>query len=168
MRQRRWMELLHEYNLTTEYQQQKQNVVVDALSRKMMVTAITMLRTTISNDINNNIQSEPKLKKILDTLQIQDKTNKQKKIIKDYHLIDGTLYFKDRLCVPNDETLKLKILSDAHDLPIAGHPVYIKTYHTLRQRFFWHGMKRDILIYVACCLSCQKIKTERVQYPGKL
>ena len=44
----------------------------------------------------------------------------------------------------------------------------MKTYHTLCQIFFWHGMKRDILMYVTRCLSCQKIKTERVQYPGKL
>lgn len=29
-------------------------------------------------------------------------------------------------------------------------------------------MKRDILSYVTRCLPCQKIKAERVKYPGKL
>ena len=55
MRQRRWMELLHEYDFTIEYQQGKQNVVADALSRKTIVAAITMLQTTLTDDINDKI-----------------------------------------------------------------------------------------------------------------
>ena len=136
MQQRRWMELLHEYDFTIEYQQGKQNVVADALSRKTIVAAITMLQTTLTDDINDKIHGDIKLKRVIDTLPIQDKTEKQKRITKDYHLVDVILYFKDRLCIPNDETLKLKILSEAHNLPIAGHTGYNKTYNTLSKVSF--------------------------------
>ena len=38
----------------------------------------------------------------------------------------------------------------------------------MHQSFYWPGMKRDVLQYVAKCLTCQKIKTEHVKYPRKL
>ena len=68
----------------------------------------------------------------------------------------------------NNKDLKNSILSEAHDIPIAGHTGYIKTYALMHQSFYWPGMKRDVLQYVARCLTCQKIKAERVKYPGKL
>ena len=44
----------------------------------------------------------------------------------------------------------------------------MKTLNAVRKSYFWSGMKRDVLNYVKSCLSCQRIKTERVKMPGKL
>jgi hypothetical protein len=38
MKQRRWLELIKDYDLTINYTPEKANVVVDALSRKSMDT----------------------------------------------------------------------------------------------------------------------------------
>ena len=78
------------------------------------------------------------------------------------------LYYKGRGYILADKELKLNILIEAHNVPTAAHPGYIKTYNTLRKSFYWHGLKRDVLAYVTRCLTCQQIKAEQVKYPGKL
>ena len=78
------------------------------------------------------------------------------------------MYFRHRLCIPNNKDLKNSILREAHDIPIAGHAGYIKTYALMHQSFYWPGMKRDVLQYVVRCLTCQKIKAKHVKYPRKL
>ena len=48
MRQRRWLELLHEYDLQIEYQLGKDNAVADALSKKISLATITLLQTNMT------------------------------------------------------------------------------------------------------------------------
>jgi hypothetical protein len=48
---------------------------------------------------------------------------------------EGTLWFKDRLVVPNKVMLKKKILDEAHTLRYSIHPGSTKMYHDLRQQF---------------------------------
>ena len=79
--------------------------------------------------------------------------------------MDGLLYYKDRLYIPPQKELKQQILSEAHDIPIAAHPNYIKMYATLRKSFWWNGMKQDILSHVTHYLSCQQIKEKKIKYP---
>jgi hypothetical protein len=50
---------------------------------------------------------------------------------------EGTLWFKDRLVVPKIETLKRKILDEAHTSRYSIHPGSTKMYHDLRQQFWW-------------------------------
>ncbi|MDM1593402.1 integrase, partial [Escherichia coli] len=66
------------------------------------------------------------------------------------------------------EGTKGQILNEAHDSFIAGHPGFIKTYMSVKQSFFWPGLKKDVLNHVRQCLTCQKVKAERVKMPGKL
>ena len=77
MKQQHCMELLHEYDITIQYQQGKYNVVVDALSKKTIVAAITMLHTTLIDDIKDKLPQDKKLKLVLETLPIKDKMEKQ-------------------------------------------------------------------------------------------
>ena len=48
MRQRRWLELLKDYNLQIQYHSGKANVVADALSRKAQHSSNTMVITQLS------------------------------------------------------------------------------------------------------------------------
>ena len=58
--------------------------------------------------------------------------------------------FLDKLC-----TL---ILAEAHPTPYSAHPGVKKMHADLRRLFFWSGMKRDIVDFVARCLECQRVK----------
>ena len=53
-----------------------------------------------------------------------------------------------------------KILQEAHDFPLVGHPRIFKTYRKLRKRFFWKGMKEYFQKYVNGCKVCQQNKSE--------
>jgi hypothetical protein len=46
---------------------------------------------------------------------------------------EGTLWFKERLVVPKKESLRKKILDEAHTLRYSIHPRSTKMYHDIRQ-----------------------------------
>ncbi|WP_163008933.1 integrase zinc binding domain-containing protein, partial [Streptomyces sp. S5] len=78
---------------------------------------------------------------------------------------DGTIYFKERICVPNFELLKDQIMSEAHKTPYSVHPGASKMYKDLRENFWWPKMKNEVAEYVSKCLTCQKVKAEH-RHPG--
>jgi hypothetical protein len=65
------------------------------------------------------------------------------------------LWYKGRICVPNVKQLKDKILCEAHEFAYSIHPVENKMYHDLKVTYWWYGMKRDIVEYVALCDTYQ-------------
>ena len=70
----------------------------------------------------------------------------------------GTLRFRARICVPRQEDIRKRILSEAHGSSYSIHPGGTKMYEDLRQIFWWDGMKKDIAYFVACCDICNKVK----------
>ena len=65
-----------------------------------------------------------------------------------------TLWFEDRVYVPNDPEIRKLILQEAHDSPYSIHPGNTKMYLDLKNTFWWTGMKKDIAEYVAVCDVC--------------
>ena len=61
---------------------------------------------------------------------------------------NGFVYYKDRVCVPNDSELKKVILEEANSGSFAMHPGSIKMYQDLKVSYWWFGMKRDVLEFV--------------------
>ena len=49
---------------------------------------------------------------------------------------DGSLYYKDRVCVPNDSELKKAILEEAHSGSFAMHPGSTKMYQDLKVSYW--------------------------------
>jgi len=80
---------------------------------------------------------------------------------------DWYLYYKGRLCVPDDGELKASILKEAHTSIYAMHPGSTKMDHDLKLQYWWPGMKKDIADYVTKCLTCQQVKEEH-QVPSGL
>ncbi|XP_017617969.1 uncharacterized protein LOC108462545 [Gossypium arboreum] len=58
---------------------------------------------------------------------------------------DGALWFRGRICVPNDRDLRLSILREVHSSPYAIHPNGIKMYKDLRELYRWPGLKHEKL-----------------------
>ena len=61
----------------------------------------------------------------------------------------------NRLCVPNIKELKKDIMEEAHCSVYAMHPGSTKMYHTLRDHYWWQGIKREIAEFVSRYLVCQ-------------
>ena len=73
---------------------------------------------------------------------------------------DGSLYYRDRVCVPNDDELKKSILEEAHSGSFAMHLGSIKMYQDLNTSYWWFEIKRDVSEFVTKCMVCQKVKVE--------
>jgi hypothetical protein len=73
-----------------------------------------------------------------------------------------------RLVVPKKETLKKKILDEAHTLRYSIHPGSTKMYHDLRQQFWWTRMKREAARYVSECDTTQMVKADYMKLGGLL
>jgi len=80
----------------------------------------------------------------------------------------GTIWFEQRICVPNDPEIRKLILQEAHDSPYSIHPGNTKMYLDLKESFWWAGMKREIAEYVAICDVCQRVKAEHQKPAGLL
>jgi hypothetical protein len=73
----------------------------------------------------------------------------------DFRLDDqGTLWLKDRICVPQNKEIRDLILEEAHDSRYSIHPSCTKMYKDLKIRFWWEKMREDIAEYVARCDTC--------------
>lgn len=54
-------------------------------------------------------------------------------------------------------SIKVMVLKGVHDE--AGHQGQQRTVYLTRQRFFWHGLEREVKAYVKCCRRCVVSKT---------
>jgi hypothetical protein len=57
--------------------------------------------------------------------------------------------------VPNVKELNDKILHKAHESAYSIHPRGNTMYHDLKATYWWYGMKRDAVEYVALYDTCQ-------------
>jgi hypothetical protein len=78
----------------------------------------------------------------------------------------GTVWFKNGLCVPETGDLTETILREAHDSAYSIHPGSTKMYQDLKQRYWWYGMKRDVAAHVALCNTCHRVKAEHQRPAG--
>ena len=90
--------------------------MADALSRKSSLATITLLQTNMTGLVKQALQGDAFFNKVTSTLSIEGKTENQRRITEGFTLVDGLLYFGDHLYIPPNHELKLKILTEAHDI----------------------------------------------------
>jgi hypothetical protein len=60
------------------------------------------------------------------------------------------------------------ILSKMHKVPYAGHPSYPKTIVTVKEQYYWPGMKKEVVDFISRFLECKKVKAEHIHPIGLL
>ena len=192
LRKKRWIELLKDYDCTIDYHPSKANVVANALSRKSTIYLAYMqtiqlplmvelrelgvdLGMHVSGALFASFQLRPILVDQILEAQLEDPylMSMRRKIEEgeqsDFAIRDnGALVIGSRLCVPAAEELKGQILGEAHSSAYAMHPGSTKMYHTLKEYYWWLGMKSEVAEYVSKCLVCQQVKAERQKPSGLL
>ncbi|GJT17081.1 putative reverse transcriptase domain-containing protein [Tanacetum coccineum] len=179
MRQRRWLELLSDYDCDIRYHPGKANVVADALSRKereppLRVRALVM---TISLDLPKqilNAQTEarkPEKIKSEDVRGMLIENAKFPEAIREQKLeprADGTLCLNGRSWLPCYGDLRTVIMHESHKSKYSIHPGSDKMYQDMKKLYWWPNMKADIATYVNKCLTCAKVKAEHQRPSGLL
>ena len=71
------------------------------------------------------------------------------------------LYYQGKNYIPKDEELRKDIAKMFHDHPMAGHPGELETYNSIRQRYWWPGLRTYMKNYIQGCGTCQQFKINR-------
>ncbi|WVZ63289.1 hypothetical protein U9M48_012931 [Paspalum notatum var. saurae] len=155
MRQRRWLELIKDYDLEVHYHPARPTVRVLCceIGDIEMPTALEaeLYNLVLEPTIKDQIIAAQKQDKGMP--HIRDEINDKKKAC--FKLDEeGVLWFKNRLVVPKDMELRKKILDEAHTSMFTLHPGSNKMYQDLKQKFWWTRMKREIAKYVSECDVC--------------
>ncbi|GJS55331.1 putative reverse transcriptase domain-containing protein [Tanacetum coccineum] len=179
MRQRRWLELLSDYDCDIRYHPGKANVVADALSRKereppLRVRALVM---TISLDLPKQILNAQTEARIPENIKKEDvggmliENAKFPEAIREQKLeprADGTLCLNGRSWLPCYGDLRTVIMHESHKSKYSIHPGSDKMYQDMKKLYWWPNMKADIATYVSKCLTCAKVKAEHQRPSGLL
>ncbi|GJZ45302.1 putative reverse transcriptase domain-containing protein, partial [Tanacetum coccineum] len=127
MRQRRWLELLSDYDCEIRYHPRKANVVADALSRKERIKS---LRVEAIKEENYGAEDLGGMIKKLEPRA------------------DGTLCLKNRSWIPCFGDLRTLIIHESHKSKYSIHPRSDKMYQDLKKLYWWPNMKAKIATYV--------------------
>uniref|UniRef100_A0A453G2D1 Retrotransposon protein, putative, Ty3-gypsy subclass n=1 Tax=Aegilops tauschii subsp. strangulata TaxID=200361 RepID=A0A453G2D1_AEGTS len=186
---RRWLELIKDYDMKLHYHPGKANVVADALSRKSYANTLVgeglpkelaedlrelcleivprgfVAALEVQSTLLGRIREAQKDYKEISDIKERMSKGKAKGFREDEH---DTLWFEDRIYVPNNAEIRKLILQETHDSPYSIHPGNTKMYLDLKEHFWWTGVKKDIAEYVAICDVCQRVKAEHQKPAGLL
>ncbi|GJW22931.1 hypothetical protein Tco_0033553 [Tanacetum coccineum] len=167
MRQRRWLELLSDYDCELRYHPGKANVVADALSRKSRPKPLRVRALVMTIGLNLparilNAQVEARKEENYGTEDLHG-------MIKNLEpRADGTLCLKNRSWIPLFGDLRALIMHESHKSKYSIHPGSDKMYQDLKKLYWWPNMKAEIATYVRKCMTCAKVKAEYQKPSGLL
>ncbi|GKB88358.1 putative reverse transcriptase domain-containing protein [Tanacetum coccineum] len=147
MRQRRWLELLSDYDCDIRYHPGKANVIADALSRKEREPPLRV-RALVMTIVENSKDSEK-----LRTEKLESRA-------------DGTLCLNGRSWLPCYGDLRTVVMHEFHKLKYSIHSGSEKMYQDMKKLYWWPNMKENITTYVSKCLTCAKVKAEHQRPSG--
>ncbi|GKF91284.1 putative reverse transcriptase domain-containing protein, partial [Tanacetum coccineum] len=169
MRQRRWFELLSDYDCEIRYHPGKANVVVDALSRKERIKPlrVRVLVMTIGLDLPEKILNAQTEARKPENIKNEDvggmliENSKDLKKLRTEKLkprANGTLCLNSRSWLPCYGDLRTVIMHESHKLKYSIRPGSDKMYQDMKKLYWWPNMKSDIATYVRKCLTYAKVK----------
>ena len=161
MRQRRWLELIKDYDIEILYHPGKANIVADALSRKRNygVAALVTEQRDLLEDFKKldieltvddveaklaSLQIQPTLierikmgqKDDVESVRMKEKIAKGK--WQGLRIDDeGIIRYVNRLWVPGIADLRKEIMREAHSPTYYTHPRGTKMYKDVKKHFWW-------------------------------
>jgi len=183
----RWSLQLQEYTFDIKHTSGSSNCVADCLSRypqqppdnvvedqlELMHGQMDTIASTITPPFDSTkIQEQQQKDPIIQRIHEQLKSGKHGssyilendlvcKIIRRTGHITMNVPF-----IPN--SMVNQLLQAYHDNPTSGHLGINKTWHKIRDRYFWPGMYKKIKEYVLSCAKCRQFKIDRTKSTGTL
>ena len=180
MRQRRWLELIKDYDCEINYHPGKANVEANALSRKSKVelAALGISQPQLIKKLTGmglelvgkgmlvhlaNLIIQSELLTRIKAAQLEDpECSKIMQLLaegkaKEFCLKeDGLLTHFKQVCVPRIGGRRKEIMSEAHHSSYTMHLGSTKMYRDVKGSYWWNNMKRDIAKFVEQCSTCQQ------------
>ncbi|GJX65440.1 putative reverse transcriptase domain-containing protein [Tanacetum coccineum] len=146
MRQRRWLELLSDYDCEIRYHPGKANVISDALSRKERIKPLRVraLVMNISLDLPKqflNAQTEAQKSENLKNEDVGVMIRRDLTKEKLEPRADGTLCLNGRSWLPCYGDLRTVIMHESHKSKYSIRPGSDKMYQDMKKLYWWPNMK---------------------------
>ncbi|GMF61436.1 unnamed protein product [Phytophthora fragariaefolia] len=143
----RWLSFIAEYNFQVEYEAGRLKVVADA--NAIGVVRSSTPSSSLLDDVRSAYANDADAKQLLDYFAAPSDKSRQKLAkhlrarVHRYRVHNGLLLYSavddnaDRVVVPDDPELKLRVTYEYHDALTSGHPGREKTYLLLTRDFYW-------------------------------
>ncbi|QRV73504.1 Transposon Tf2-1 polyprotein [Ceratobasidium sp. AG-Ba] len=105
----------------------------------------------IDDRIRDAYLQDERLNHIVEALQKNDK-------VKNWSWENGLLIFKNKIYVPNNDSICKDILASRHDNIAVGHPGQFRTLELINRKYYWKSLKKSVNAYVSNCESCIRNK----------
>jgi hypothetical protein len=169
MRQRRWLELLKDYDCEILYHPGKANVVAGAMSRqekeKPQPLYVKAYQLIMSSDLMKQISEAQTEGMKEEHIKAERMVAQEETLLEDAR---GVKTRYGRIWVPLYGDLRKKVMDEAHKSHYSIHPGTNKMYLDLKRDYWWPNIKFDITRYVGRCLTCAQVKTEHQKPYGRI
>ncbi|QRW09789.1 Transposon Tf2-12 polyprotein [Ceratobasidium sp. AG-Ba] len=115
----------------------------------------------LDDRIRDAYLQDERLTHIIEALQRSDK-------VINWTWDNSLLMFKNKIYVPNDDSIRKDILASRHDNLAAGHPGQFRTLELVNRKYYWKSLKKSVNSYVSNCESCIRNKHSNQVPPGLL
>jgi transposase InsO family protein len=178
--QARWALLLADYNFVLVHKPGKENSIADPLSRlsRFQVTDaednrdqlvlnpecfVTLAATTfakppaLEQKIRDCSDREVEVAQALEVLRKKGPRRLVNNLL-EWKELNGLLYYKGKLYIPNNKELRTEIIKTCHDTPTTGHPGKHGTLELVSRHYWWPKMGASVEKYVLGYDKCQRYK----------
>ena len=123
----------------------------------MHVESISSFQSNLRQQIVSHTAEDELYAQVKDKLQYRSLEKKYE----GYKLEEyGLLTHKNIIYMPNVADSRRIVMDEIRQAPYSGHPRYQKRIAIARKKYFWPGMKKDIVEYISKCMKCQQVKVE--------
>lgn len=164
--QYKWVTKLMGLSYEIRYKQGKDNVAADSLSRANHGELLHLAVSSISSELWDLIQqayvADSSLKDLMQEVNASPDQHPH------YRVVDGFLFRKHRLVVPNNDQVRLVILQWLHSSHQGGHSGIRASTHRIKSLFYWKGLSKSVAEFIQRCETCLRCKYEPHAVPGLL
>ena len=121
-------------------------MVPDALSRRHELRIIFTSESSLMRKIREGYQDDGKSKKTFDMLRLGKK-------LEHFRLERGVVWFKQKCMLVPKAKLRLALLKECHDGPVAGHRSVKPTLAELVKYYYWPNLRDDVEQYIKSCVT---------------
>ncbi|KAL0724084.1 hypothetical protein Bca4012_038683 [Brassica carinata] len=166
MEYQRWLTRLLGFDFEIFYKPGCENKAADGLSRCMSQSsslfAVTVPMVLQWEDLYKEIAEDISIQTMIKKLLSKELTSTKLQVI------DGKLWSKKRLVIPQESKFISLILNECHDGKMGGHSGVLKTLMRVQRSFTWKNIRKRIQDYVAECSVCQTHKHSTLSPAGLL
>ncbi|PNX96980.1 retrotransposon-related protein, partial [Trifolium pratense] len=132
------------------------NRVADALSRvhenPSQCLTITIPHWDFIQQLRQSFLADASLQELMKQVRDSPSTHPEFQIIQDL------LFYRGKLFIPTNSSIKTMLLEEFHSSPIGGHSGIHKTLGRLKENVYWENMREDVTKFVKACDICQQTK----------